>query len=88
MAPYIPWNMRKAKTPQEQKAKWNRAYRRRHRAVGRNNTALRTGLEKLGEYMAARQWLNDLPHYLWFPHNRSVECLLEFQAQGRMHDNA
>jgi hypothetical protein len=43
-------------------------------------------LEVLGEYEAARQYTKDLPVPLWFPRNRSVECLPEFQAQGRLHD--
>ena len=43
-------------------------------------------LEVLGEYEAARRYTKDLPVHLWFPRNRSVECLPEFQAQGRLHD--
>jgi len=90
--PYIPWKDRKRTWKQ------NRVLANRHqrhlkmyaaRKVPRlNDRAFDSGIEKLIEFADAWDWLESIPHYLWFPRNRSVECLPEFQAQGMMHDNA
>lgn len=87
MAPYIPWKDRKAaeRARMRPSKTWCDRYQETRRAKIEDQ-AFDSGIEKLIEFADAWDWLESIPHYLWFTRNSSVECLPEFQAQGRRYD--
>lgn len=76
MAPYIPWKVRKAAEAAraaQPRQVWCTRYREARQAK-REDAAFESGIEKLGEYLAAWTWLDEIPQPLWFPRCVSIEC--------------